>query len=154
MAATSQTRKVLLAVDGSENSEFAFDWYVSNMHKEENSLLLIHIPETFANVTMMSPAKVQEMISQGEAKVKEIENKFVAKMDKLGINGEFMKLEGHEKPGAAIVDCASEAGATYIVTGTRGLGKFRRTIMGSVSDYVIHHAHVPVLVVRHNKDGK
>ncbi|KAK7484346.1 hypothetical protein BaRGS_00024471, partial [Batillaria attramentaria] len=95
------------------------------------------------------PAKVQEMISQGEAKVKEIENKFVAKMDKLGIIGEFMKLDGHDKPGAAICDCASESGATYIVTGTRGLGKFRRTIMGSVSDYVIHHAHVPVLVVRH-----
>ena len=28
--------------------------YVSNMHKEENALILIHCPETMANVTMMS----------------------------------------------------------------------------------------------------
>ncbi|RUS88607.1 hypothetical protein EGW08_003633 [Elysia chlorotica] len=32
--------------------------------------------------------------------------------------------------------------------GTRGLGKFRRTMLGSVSDYILHHAHVPVLVCR------
>ena len=70
------------------------------------------------------------------------------------IKGEFVRVENtQDKPGAAICECAADRGATYIVTGTRGLGKIRRTIMGSVSDYVIHHAHVPVLVVRH-KDGK
>lgn len=68
------------------------------------------------------------------------------------ISGKFVRRDG-EKPGQTICECALEMGATYIVTGTRGLGKFRRTVMGSVSDYVIHHAHVPVLVVRH-KEGK
>ena len=52
------------------------------------------------------------------------------------------------KPGETIVKTATEANATMIVTGTRGLGKIRRTIMGSVSGYVVHHAHCPVLVFR------
>lgn len=53
------------------------------------------------------------------------------------------------KPGEVIVDMASEEKACMIVMGTRGLGTLRRTIMGSVSDYVVHHAHCPVVVCRH-----
>ena len=34
-----------------------------------------------------------------------------------------------------------------IVTGSRGLGTARRTILGSVSDYVVHHTSCPVCVV-------
>ncbi|XP_076448281.1 universal stress protein YxiE-like isoform X2 [Babylonia areolata] len=153
MATDPSPRKVVLAVDGSDNAEHAFDWYVKNMHKPNNELVLAHCPETFANVTMMSPGKVQELMTEAEAKIKNIETKYEGKMDKAGIKGQFVRLVNQDKPGSAICECALEHGATYIVTGTRGLGKIRRTLMGSVSDYVIHHAHVPVLVVRH-KDGK
>ena len=31
--------------------------------------------------------------------------------------------------------------------GSRGLNTLRRTFMGSVSDYVLHHVHVPVMIV-------
>lgn len=59
-----------------------------------------------------------------------------------------IRTEGGIKPGEAIVKAANEEKATMIVMGTRGLGKVRRTIMGSVSDYVVHHAHCPVIVCR------
>ncbi len=36
-----------------------------------------------------------------------------------------------------------------IVTGSRGMGKVRRTILGSVSDYLVHHSICPVVVCRH-----
>ena len=52
------------------------------------------------------------------------------------------------KAGEAIVNAAKEEKVTLIVMGTRGLGKIRRTLMGSVSDYVLHHAHCPVLICR------
>jgi hypothetical protein len=35
-----------------------------------------------------------------------------------------------------------------IVIGRRGLGAISRTLMGSVSDSVVRHAHYPVFVVR------
>ena len=31
--------------------------------------------------------------------------------------------------------------------GTRGLSTIRRTVLGSVSDYVLHHTTIPVAVV-------
>ncbi len=52
------------------------------------------------------------------------------------------------KPGEAIIATAAEYKADLIVTGTRGMGTIRRTIMGSVSDYLVHHAHCPVVVCR------
>ena len=53
------------------------------------------------------------------------------------------------KPGEQIVRIAEEENADMIVTGTRGMGKVRRTILGSVSDYLVHHAHCPVVVCRY-----
>jgi nucleotide-binding universal stress UspA family protein len=35
-----------------------------------------------------------------------------------------------------------------IVMGSRGQGRLRRALVGSVSDSVIRHAHCPVTIVR------
>ena len=51
------------------------------------------------------------------------------------------------KPGEMIVELAESKMADIIVMGSRGLNGVRRTFLGSVSDYVIHHTHLPVLVV-------
>ena len=52
------------------------------------------------------------------------------------------------KPGELLVQMAGEERAIMIVIGSRGQGKMRRTILGSVSDYVLHHAHCPVFICR------
>lgn len=57
-----------------------------------------------------------------------------------------MRVNG--EPGQAILEKAKDLKAIYIVVGSRGLGKIRRTIMGSVSDYLVHHAHIPVVVCK------
>jgi len=151
MATSSDNRLVLLAVDGSEHSYYAFEWYVTHFHKPENKLLLAHCPETFANVTMMSPSKVQDLIAECEIKIKSIQDRYLDKMKANGIQGEFICLDG-DKPGHALIDCAANRNVTFIVTGTRGQGKLRRTLMGSVSDYIVHHSPVPVLVCRHKDE--
>lgn len=50
-------------------------------------------------------------------------------------------------PGPTVVNAANENRASMVVMGTRGFGVIRRTILGSVSEYVIHHTKVPVTVV-------
>lgn len=61
------------------------------------------------------------------------------------INGDAHSQVG--PPGHVIVSSADNLNASMIVMGTRGMGLLRRTILGSVSDYVIHHTKVPVTVV-------
>ena len=51
-------------------------------------------------------------------------------------------------PAAEIVKAAHEAHADLVIVGSRGLGQIGGLILGSVSERVLHGAHVPVLVVR------
>lgn len=55
-------------------------------------------------------------------------------------------LEHHKSPGEGIVAVAEHEKANLIVMGTRGLDVIRRTLLGSVSDYVLRHSRIPVLV--------
>jgi len=56
-----------------------------------------------------------------------------------------VKLHGG-KPGEAICCVIKECDVDLVVMGSRGMGAVRRTFVGSVSDYVLHHSHVPVVI--------
>ena len=47
-----------------------------------------------------------------------------------------------------IVKFAEEGGYDLVVMGSRGLGAFSRTLLGSVSDKVIHHINTSVMIVK------
>ena len=51
------------------------------------------------------------------------------------------------KPGPAICELAEEVHADVIIIASRGLGGFRRAVLGSVSDYISRNAPCAVLVV-------
>jgi nucleotide-binding universal stress UspA family protein len=54
----------------------------------------------------------------------------------------------HGDPAAEICRVAEEDGFDVIVVGSHGSGFVKRVLVGSVSHHVVHHATVPVLVVR------
>ncbi|MDA9979804.1 universal stress protein, partial [Yoonia sp.] len=47
-----------------------------------------------------------------------------------------------------ILEVAEEQNVDMIVIGSRGLGKFREAILGSVSQKVLHHAKQTVVIVK------
>lgn len=58
-------------------------------------------------------------------------------------------LVEHGSPGERICATAAEHAIELIILGSHERGAFGRFVHGSVSDYVVHHAPCPVLVVRH-----
>lgn len=54
-----------------------------------------------------------------------------------------------KKIGEIIVNAAKKLEADQIVMGSRGLGGIQQFLVGSVSKYVVEHAHCPVLVIKH-----
>jgi nucleotide-binding universal stress UspA family protein len=73
-----------------------------------------------------------------------------ARVDDLvadGVNAELVLGTTHHSPAHRIVQAAEEAGVDAIVCGTRGLGSVHGALLGSVSKELLHHAHVPVIVV-------
>ena len=63
-----------------------------------------------------------------------------------GADAAFLVWEG--EAGDAIVAAADSEGADLIVIGSHGRSGVSRFFIGSVSDYVVRHAHCPVMVVR------
>lgn len=55
--------------------------------------------------------------------------------------------EENNQPGEVIIKLAEDEKADFIVMGSRGVGTLRRTFLGSVSDYCVHHTKIPVVVV-------
>lgn len=154
MAATEQEikRTILLPVDNSANCERAFKWYLKRSMRPGDKLILLHVvqpdyampPDGFIVDTFAKTFddSMNESIRLG----KEVVERY-AKMCKAENVPHTALLHADPDHGNAVVTVATKHGADLIVIATRGMGKARRTILGSVSHYVVHHASVPVLVV-------
>ncbi|KAH9520427.1 hypothetical protein Btru_060765 [Bulinus truncatus] len=144
-------RKDLIAIDGSDQAQYAFDWYLKNMYKEGDSVVIVHIAEY--NIDIGIPgrgADVEAICAAVKKKNDEIgflTDTFMNTLRAKHVPAKLLSLQG-DKPGEVIVKAAKDENVTSIVLGTRGLGKIRRTLLGSVSEYVVHHAHCPVTIVR------
>ncbi|KAK0064163.1 universal stress protein YxiE-like isoform X1 [Biomphalaria glabrata] len=154
MAKNKDHLVVVLAVDQSEHSEFTFKWYINNIHRPDNILHIVHVPEVPGDLSkvMTASVKVQEITEAARHKIDTIKDNYLEWAFQNGIpEAKFANPHGSE-PWHEIVTYAEKVGAGLIVIGSRGQGKLKRTILGSVSDSVLHHSDIPVLICR-SKDS-
>jgi nucleotide-binding universal stress UspA family protein len=134
---------ILLATDGSREAQLAAATAADLASRTDSELHLIHVGElrpTFLAQTELEPAQL-------ERQARELLDEQVRRVEEAGGTVE----EGHLRMGRAdeeIVDLAQSIGAGMIVMGSRGRGRIRRALMGSVSESVVRHAHCPVTIVR------
>lgn len=149
-------RTDLIAVDGSDHSQYAFDWYLENMHREGDEVLIVHCAEYHVDIGLPGRAADVDAICASVKKqndyIGNLTDGFMNVLRQKKIKAQLLTPSG-ERPGELIVKVAKEKKANSIVMGTRGLGTIRRTLLGSASEYVVHHSHCPVTVVRQDKDN-
>ena len=134
---------ILLATDGSGEAELAATTAADLANATNSELHVVHVGEFLP--TMLAQTEVEP--AQLEREAREQLDEQVRRIEEAG----GTVKEAHLRLGRAdeeIVDVAQDMGAGFIVMGSRGHGRMRRALMGSVSDSVVRHAHCPVTIVR------
>jgi len=161
--AMASGRKIMVAVDDSEVSAYAFTWALHNLvRKADHVVALTAAP--FVDITYPStdlaaeygptviPSAVDTEVNGRNitTDAKELIARCISQCKQADIpcTGEVVKGDA----GTWIVDEANRLGADVIVVGSRGSGVIKRAIMGSNSDYVLHNATCPVAIVRHSEE--
>ena len=148
--------KILSAIDGSKEAELAARTAADLAQKTSSELHMIYV---FGIAPVGTQVYLEAADVQGEALEEEAEERISEQRAREVLEVEVEKvrsaggtvveahlIEGRIAP--QIVALAEQIGAGLIVMGSRGRGRIRRALMGSVSDAVVRHAHCPVLVVR------
>jgi len=140
--------KILVAVDGSDNSGRVIDFLVrkSAWYKEpvEVQLLNVQMPIAGVNVKMfISGESLNEYYrDEGTAALKRAREK----LDAAGLP--YVHHIGVGDPAEVIVEYAKAKGCEQILMGSRGLGSVSGLVLGSVATKVLHMTGVPVTLVR------
>ncbi len=147
-------KNVLVAVDGSENSDRALDFALELGEKFNAAIMILNVS---GSLTMGAVPEESTAYSSGGMAAfakdlrkihEEILSKAVAraKMVKPSLAISSMLREGD--PALEIVNAAKEGSFDVIVVGHKGLGRMKELFLGSISEKVAHLAPCPVVIVR------
>jgi len=140
--------KILLAVDGSENSLRAVRHVIAMKEQYrdpiEAHLLNVQLPVASGAVKMfISQQQLNDFYrDEGVAALKDAR----ALLDQAGVS--YQHHIGVGDLAGTIVSYAKEKQCRQIVIGTRGRGSFAGALLGSVAVKVIHLADMPVLLIK------
>jgi nucleotide-binding universal stress UspA family protein len=140
----SQLETILLATDGSSASEGASEEAIDLAVQVEARLLVVSVLGASSRPSE-APADMAGQVDSRDTLTTKAQG-IVQRAKASGANATFLVWEG--EPGEAIVAAAESEKADLIVVGSHGRSGVSRFLIGSVSDYVVRHAHCPVMVVR------
>lgn len=154
-------KKILVALDRSEVGQQVFDEALGLAKLTQASLMLLHVlsPEEEGSpyVPMLSNMDYYPGLSSQSFELYQKQwdtfknlgiqmlQSFCAQANTAGITTEFTQNVGN--PGRVVCDLAHSYGADLIVMGRRGRSGLMELFLGSVSNYVLHHAPCSVHIV-------
>ncbi len=149
--------KFLVALDGSKASDHALEKAIAIAAPIQATILLLNVVEPLISYMPEVMLPTGDWLALRGLPDLELEKKLLlagqgildrakTACTQAGVTCEVRLESG--LPRDAICTVASEEVPDLLVLGSRGLGSLERLMLGSVSDYVVHHASCPVMVVR------
>ncbi|MEA5448311.1 universal stress protein [Leptolyngbya sp. CCNP1308] len=158
-------KKILVALDNSAHRQEVFQKALDLAAATGADLMLVHVLSAYEEGSPGIPIRSyqayypvledstwrlyqkrwEEFEAQGIAQLRQELDRAKA----VGVSAEFTQATG--EPAATICHVAGSWGADLIMVGSHGRKGLSELLLGSVSNYVMHHADCSVLVVHHNK---
>ncbi|GFR63140.1 stress response protein nhaX [Elysia marginata] len=129
-------RRVLIGMDGSSNAEDAFHWYLKDIFKHGDTVIIGFCPDlTFGlgekiNNLCGDTEGTTTTVDKARERANTIHNSLQEMLDRAGLMGSVHMIVS-ANPGHALVKEAEQEGACMIVIGCRGHGLLRRTMLGT-----------------------
>ncbi len=138
--------RILIAIDGSYESELAFKKGVNIALRNNAELLLTHVIDTRA---LQSVATFDTYIYEKlEQEAKDVLNDYEQQAREKGLTKVKQVIEFGNPKTLLARDIPDKEKADLIMVGATGLNTFERLLIGSSSEYILRHAKVDLLVVR------
>jgi nucleotide-binding universal stress UspA family protein len=140
-------RKILVPIDFSECSMRGLTYAQAFASQFNSKLVLLNSVHFQYYVASDEYARydLPRFMQYAEKTAREQMQDLVEKIDWGGLQVETSLQTGHA--GQQICDGARDCAADLIVTSTHGRTGFKHVLLGSTAEYVVRHAHCPVLVV-------
>ncbi|XP_050237506.1 universal stress protein A-like protein [Mercurialis annua] len=151
-------RKIVVAVDESKESMLALSWCLSNLISPDSNtnLVLLYVkppPPLYSAYDAAGYLFSGDVISAVEKYSKDLVSSVMERAEavyKNSINNiQVERLVGSGDAKDVICSTVEKLRADTLVMGSHGYGFFKRTLLGSVSEYCAKHVKCPVVIVKH-----
>ena len=155
---TGVSDRIIVGVDGSDQSDAAIRWAATEAVMHNAPLTLLYVAPPGVAVWGMGYAMAPLPYDYG--KIEEEEGKRILEAARvtasaavstdtpIRVDTDFV----FGSPMSTLIDATKDA--KMIVVGSRGHGAWQRAALGSMSSALVHHAHCPVTVIHDPTEGE
>src|SRR5438876_311896 len=140
-----RAKRILAAVDRSKYKEKIIEYAISLGKAWEAEIVAIHVIDPGHGIPGgRIKEKELERKEQALKPAQELLDEVELLAEKEGVHVKKHVVEQSDTVGKAIIDYAKNNNFDVIIIGTTGMGRVQKIFLGSVANYVIHHAHCSV----------
>jgi nucleotide-binding universal stress UspA family protein len=138
---------IVVPLDGSKLSEAVLPAAKAFAQARHGQLLLTRVAPSLSIKEVMPPDEMEELMTRYRQDCQDYLDAMAAPLRSEGFVVDT-RLAGGDQPAEMILEVADVAHADMIAMSTHGRSGLQRLMIGSVADKIVHHANVPVLLVR------
>ncbi|GMA47861.1 universal stress family protein [Tetragenococcus muriaticus PMC-11-5] len=141
-----QYQRIMVAVDGSNEAELAFQKAINIANRNNASLLLVHVIDTRAFQDVNSFGSM--LAEQASDLAKQSLSEYSERAQNEGVKAVETAIEYGSPKVIIAKQIPEDKNVDLIILGATGLNAVERLFIGSVSEYVTRNALCDVLIVR------